>query len=154
MPAIINPQLLAKARPRRFFDDRELMNYLDLMERVLQQIYRNIGGADEAIDDGSDPFVDVSLDFESSLIPIVSTSSAYTTRGDVLLVVTGEATITLDEFPADNQKTIVKRATSAGYVTVDGNGKTIDGGTMFTMVNNYDSFTFVYSRDAGEWVIV
>lgn len=79
----------------------------------------------------------------------------YTTTGDEAVVIAGSnITVTLNDSPADGERVSVKRSTTAGYVVVSGNGNTVDGDTTFTMVVNYDSYTFVYSEEAGEWVIV
>lgn len=84
----------------------------------------------------------------------ISTSSNYTTTGNEdVVIATAAITVTLNDSPDDGETVTVKRATTAGYVTVDGNGNTIDGDTDFIMVNNYDSYTFIYIEDAGEWLI-
>lgn len=85
----------------------------------------------------------------------VSTSTAYTTTGlEDLVIATASLTVSLNASPDDGETVKVKRATTAGYVTVSGNGNTIDGDSTFTMVNNYGSFTFKYVEDAGEWLII
>lgn len=84
----------------------------------------------------------------------VSTASNYTTTGaERLIVATGAITITLNADPEDFETVTIKRATTAGAVTISGNGNTIDGSATFSMISNYDSYTVVYSVDAAEWLI-
>jgi len=84
----------------------------------------------------------------------VSTSGAYTTERSSVIVVTDAVTITLNASPSDQEYVTVKRVTTAGNVTIDGNGKNIDGGATYSMVSNYDSYTFRYFDSPGEWLII
>lgn len=85
-----------------------------------------------------------------TVIPSVI-SANYTTRKNEILICTAELTVTLNPTPKDREKVTVKRNTTAGYTTVSG---TIDGDSSFIMVNNYDSFTFVYLAENAEWSVI
>ena len=85
----------------------------------------------------------------------LSTATAYTTTGlEDLVVVTSDVTITLNATPDDGEKVEVKRVTTAGNVTVDGNGNNIDGDTTFTLLSNYGAYDFIYSVTEGGWLIL
>ena len=85
---------------------------------------------------------------------LVVTSSNYTSSGSELIIATSNITIDFDPDPEDGQFIKIKRVTTAGNVVADGNGNNIDGSSTFTLLFNYDSNTFIFSRDAGEWLIV
>jgi hypothetical protein len=83
-----------------------------------------------------------------------STSSAITSSGDQVLVITGAVTVTLNANPSDGEFVKVKRVTTAGNVIIAGNGRNIDGDSTYTMLANYESVTLVYSAIDDIWVIV
>ena len=86
-----------------------------------------------------------------------SQSDNYTTTGMVAherVIMTNIApkTVTLNANPADLEEVTVKRTDA--QVTLDGNGKTIDGQPTKILGNLYDGANIVYTDAAGEWSIV
>ena len=79
------------------------------------------------------------------------TSSGITTERSTQVVAKASITITLNAAPADQEVVTVKRVTGAGNVTVAGNGNNIDGSSTYLITTNYESATFVYFSDDGEW---
>lgn len=98
--------------------------------------------------------VDLNSHIRETIPNLESQSSDFTTERSTRVVATAAITITLNATPADQETVTVKRATSAGSVVVDGNGNTIDGSSNFTLLNNYDSYTFVYFENSSEWLII
>ena len=85
----------------------------------------------------------------------VSVSADYTARENIcLVIVTAAVTISLDPAPKDGQQVKIKRVTTAGTVTIDSNGADIDGAATYSMLANYQGLDLIYSRDAGEWLLV
>lgn len=83
-----------------------------------------------------------------------STSTALTTSGNQVIVVTGAVTITLNATPDDGETVKIKRATTAGTVTVDGNGKNIDDAATYSILENYEGIQVIYSVLDDQWFIV
>jgi hypothetical protein len=88
------------------------------------------------------------------VINFQSTSTALTTSGNQFIVVTGAVTITLNQYPIDGEAVKIKRATTAGAVIVDGNGKNIDGATTYKILQNYEGIAVVYSALDNAWFII
>lgn len=61
--------------------------------------------------------------------------------------------IYLNATPEQQEKTTIKRMGTGG-VTVNGNGKTIDGAATQPLPTIYDSITVIYTIEAGEWSII
>lgn len=81
-----------------------------------------------------------------------SISGNLTTSGNQTLVCTSALTVTLNDKPEEGETVRVK-ATN-GNVTIDGNGKNIDGASTYTIVVNYECINCVYSVLDDEWFIV
>ena len=62
------------------------------------------------------------------------------------------AIVTLPELPDDLTEVTVKRA--GAQVTINGNGKTIDGSATKILGTLYDGLNLIYTDAAGEWSIV
>lgn len=149
--------------PAKFQQDPELRAYFEYLHKHLFQAWVRTGGGDDAVLNQSTRELypwDVANDresfdiyFDNSKTLITKTvSSAYTTTGsESLLIVTGATTITLNANPKDQEAVSVKRATTAGFVTVSGQ---IDGASNYTMTQNYQCIDLIYSVEAGEWLIV
>jgi len=83
-----------------------------------------------------------------------SVAANHTTRGDESVEVTSNITVFLNPDPEIAERVTVKRNTGAGAVTIDGNGRNIDGAATTTQNTNYDFNTFLYSPDSDQWLIV
>ena len=82
----------------------------------------------------------------------ISTSTAFTTTGDQIVICTNTTPVThpLNAAPDDGEEVIFKRQ-NTGSVTISG---TIDGASSITLLSRYDAPHLVFSVDAGEWSIV
>jgi len=87
-----------------------------------------------------------------------ATVPTYTVLNDNYVVaVSGEGlvTVNLPASPSDGQIHVIKDirgiASSSG-ITIDGNGTLIDGLSSSAIVNDYQSVTFVFSANAGQWM--
>jgi hypothetical protein len=81
-------------------------------------------------------------------------SAAYTTAGSITVIATSNITVTLNASPDTGETVTIKRATTAGTVTIDGNGKNIDGASTHTLILNYESRNILYVTETDEWLIV
>lgn len=87
-----------------------------------------------------------------------ATTPTYTViDSNYVVAVSGEGlvTVNLPAAPSDGQTHIVKDvrgiAATSG-ITVDGNGSLIDGLSSSSITNDYQSVTFVFSANAGQWM--
>ncbi len=81
----------------------------------------------------------------------------YTVTGNVaiervVMTNTTSATVTLPTSPDDLAEVFVKRTDA--QVTIDGNGKTIDGQATQILGTQYDGAHMLYTDAAGEWSFV
>ena len=86
----------------------------------------------------------------------VSTSAAYSVGvNDLAVDATGGAggiTLTLSATPLDGQThEFFKADAAAGAITIDGNGKNINGSANFTIGSQYGWARVIYIGGAGEW---
>lgn len=86
-----------------------------------------------------------------------SQSDDYTTTGAVahervIMTNTQSRTVSLCSNPKDLEEVTIKRMDA--QVTIDGNGKTIDGLTEMILGSQYDAPNLVYTDAAGEWSIM
>ena len=70
----------------------------------------------------------------------------------VIMANTSPAVVKLAEFPGDLQEVTVKRTNA--QVTLDGNGKTIDGQSEQILGTLYDGAHMIYTDAAGEWSFI
>lgn len=84
----------------------------------------------------------------------VSTASNHTTAGNEIVEATTSITVTLNANPANEERVTVKRNTTTGAVTINGNGNNIDGDSTYTMLINYEGVDLIFSIDSGEWLII
>lgn len=66
----------------------------------------------------------------------------------------GDFTITLPAAPDNNAKVNVKHVGPSGIVTVNGNGKNIDGESEISIQSQYDSVTLIFSGPLDAWFLV
>lgn len=65
---------------------------------------------------------------------------------------TTAATVTLPASPEDQRRVSIKRTNA--LVTIDGNGKNIDGFPILVLNRLYDAPHLIYTDAAGEWSIL
>lgn len=88
---------------------------------------------------------------------IVAPATGITTTitdTDYFVVVSGSTTINLPPAPSEGQRHIVKDSTGSASTTpvvVDGNGALIDDSATYSLVNNFESATFIFSSMLGRW---
>lgn len=79
-------------------------------------------------------------------------NSNYTTTGVERIICNGALTVSLDSTPLNDDRVYIKSLTNP--ITIDGNGKTIDGETSFTVDVPYTCLLVVYSVDLDAWFIL
>lgn len=149
--------------------------------RWLSQLYERVGGPEDFIADTeigdlyessiSESRTDVTkkqledLETEFYMSPIwntynffttkvFSTSTAFTTYDNCIVIVTSNVTITLNANPKDQEKAIIKRNTEAGQVIIASSPINIDGMSTYTLLVNREAAHCVYSEKDNEWFIV
>lgn len=136
--------------------DRESFSYLRQINTILWQLWVRTGGGDDNIESSSEDL----RQFEDLTVKhprprnVVSTSSNYTTTEDdiVICVNSGKVTITLNDEPEDLEVVTIKNTLST--VSIDGNGKTIDGFTLLNLAERYHSVDLVYSVVNDAWSVI
>ena len=82
----------------------------------------------------------------------IETDTDLTTTGFDTIIVTDTATITLNDNPLENETVIVKSLT-VNTVTIDGNGKNIDGAANLLITTQYDNIKLIYIKSQDVWGI-
>lgn len=84
------------------------------------------------------------------------TTGPYTAAdGDTLIIgdtTAGSFSVLLPAAPTTGQTFMVKKSVAANTLTIDGNGKNIDGAATVAITARYTSYTVVYN--GTEWSIV
>lgn len=98
-----------------------------------------------------------SVDTSMSTVAIVTGSTTLTSANHVVIVNKGSAvaTITLDAAPATGKTVTIKDGSgnaAAFNVTIDGNGKNIDGASSLVINIDYEAVTVVYN--GTQWNII
>lgn len=147
-----SPYLLSKIRPRSGVN-AEIVNYLDELERILQQLYRRTGGVGDSVINTSESPITLKALAQADFKPnYYSVSSAHTTAGDEVIVTTAACTINLSNDSQDRTRVRVK-LDGNHTVTVAGNAQTINGDSTMTLYLEDTLVDFVYYAELGEWVV-
>lgn len=96
-------------------------------------------------------------DFASVVVTSASQSVTAGVNTDVLCNRNGTVTVTLPASPTHRQCVRVKDAyggAAANNITVNANGKTIDGYDYTVISGNYQAITLVYDSTLGRWVAI
>ena len=83
---------------------------------------------------------------------VTVTTSTYTTTTSAVLLCTVPTVITLNLAPTNSETVTVNRTN--GEVTVNGNGRTINGEASITLSRDKTSLDFFYSSDLNKWYII
>jgi hypothetical protein len=146
-------------RPKKVSQDRELDAYFRQIEWTLFQLWNRTGGGDDTVDDTVNSQVDTDglfglfsrindLEFRN----VVSTSANYTAIGSDIVICNDAVTVFLNDEPDDQEIVTIKRA--AGPVTINGNGKTIDGDATVKLIIKYVSLDLIYTIETDSWNII
>ena len=87
-------------------------------------------------------------------VPFFSVTANHTCYGDEIVEAKSNITVYLNSSPNETEQITVKRNTTAGTVTIDGNGKNIDGFATIALATNYTSMTMFYSANSNEWIVI
>lgn len=88
---------------------------------------------------------------------IVQRASNYTvldTDTYKWFLATNPVTLTLPAAPVANQLVAIAHKAPSGAVTIEGNGKFINGNTLLSLTGNGDSVVLGYSSDSDEWSLM
>lgn len=174
MTVQVNPPPRPKL-PRSFIEDREIRAWSEQLQQIVFQLYNRTGGnvdnLGQALNDIITIFGELTeLDELRPLInkntrdimqilsaeqEVVTTSTNVTTTGNQIIKCTGALAVTLNATPDDREAVSV--IVTNGDVTIDGNGKNIDGEASLDVVfKNIQAPATVdcrYLIDLDEWVL-
>lgn len=161
--------------PQAFFTDAEVRAYMQQIGQILWQLWRRTGGSTDAVSStqnrdlyDSTGYIAALADTEKRITGVsletmadarafheyraVSKSSAYTACEYDFVSATSNITVTLPASPCTNCTVIVRNG-DGSIITVDGNGRNINGtATIRSGVKN-TSMVFHYFIDSDEWFI-
>jgi len=95
-------------------------------------------------------------------VPVTMATAPSTTilSSDYFVAVSGQGTaqtVFLPASPSDGERKIIKDSqgiAATGSITVDGNGALMDGVSSFSLVNNYEAVSLIFSSTLGQWQLV
>ena len=176
MTQINLPFLLPKLRPIAELSKTE-NNYHEQLERILQQMYRRLGGTIDITDDNSeessandnqiaqlygilasliDSVNDLSCDVVGQLVSpsfnALTKESNYIAADYDFINVKRNAIISLPDSPQVNAVVIVRNGDGTN-ITIDGNGKTINGFRTSNIVRSGTCLVLHYFIDSDEWLV-
>jgi len=114
----------------------EQRTYIRYLQKVVYGLWLRTGGLLGTVVSSEDG--DVTTGGASKQVVIMTNSTAKT--------------VTLHDSPTDLNEVIVKR--QSAQVTIDGNGKTIDGEATQILTGQYDAPHMVWTDSGDEWSIV
>lgn len=91
---------------------------------------------------------------DSFNLKLFSKSADFTTYESCIIVATSNITVTLNTNPKDQEKVIIKRATTAGEVTIASSPINVDGAATYKLIMNYEAVQCIYSQPDNAWYIV
>ena len=137
--------------------------YFERSAEGLQEIFDSIEvieGRLDVIDDRLDA-IELRLDLVEARITylegtFVVTGVDFTTIGNITVVVTADVTISLTTSP--NDKDVVRIKQRGTRVTIDGNGRNIEGGDSLILRKRQTDLktgiSFIYSAELDEWFAI
>lgn len=146
--------------PEQFSKNRETFGYIKQLNQILFQLWVRTGGSDDTVSSSEDSLrqfedlQDTVGRLHNEMPNVVAVSADYITVLNDIVVCTNteDITVTLNAEPNDLERVTVKRTDYP--VTIDGNGKTIDGHDTVKLIRKYLSLDLVYTVDNDSWSIV
>ena len=147
--------------PKAFQQDNEIQTYFRHIDRVMLQLWKRTGGADDLIDEAAQNITSSSsrvsrnaakIDaLEFIRFTVVSVTQDYTAKPFEIVICynTIPITITLEPNAVSDDQIHVKRKSSASQVTVSGS---VDGATSRVM--NIKNWSELYVFDGLEWAVI
>jgi len=90
-------------------------------------------------------------------LPLVATTNGFNANRSIVLVRSTASSGNLWSVGEDGFFTTIKDAdgvATGAPITIDGNGRTIDGASQITLTSNYESVTVIYSSTTTEWHVI
>lgn len=122
---------------------------------IISKVYRalELSGAGSILDNMPSALISPVIQNNEDSRPLSTQIADYTTIESEAVLVGASITISLNESPNNGERVSVK--SSGDYdITVDGNGRNIDGESSAEISLSYDSREFVYYIDSNQWHIV
>tara|TARA_R110002050_G_scaffold124575_3_gene243769 strand:+ start:4461 stop:4871 length:411 start_codon:yes stop_codon:yes gene_type:complete len=86
-------------------------------------------------------------------MPFVNVEDDVLISGSERLIVTAISTITLNPDPINDETMVIKSDTTE-TITIDGNGKTIDGNASLVINTQYEVVTLNFIEELDAWYII
>jgi hypothetical protein len=176
MIQINSPFLLAKLRPIKELSKQE-NNYHDQIERILQQLYRRAGGAIDVVDENTEEasdnetqiaylsglvgsldsqIEDLKAETPTPNIPVEfntkTVTASYSAAPHDFINAKSGALITLPKYPPTNSVIIIRNG-DGSTITINPNGKTLNGETSVISTDLGTALVLHYFIDSDEWLI-
>ena len=173
---INSPFLLPKLRPISELSKTE-NNYHEQLERILQQIYRRIGGPIDSVDDNleessanenqishiyglvaelSNAVSDLAADSVGQAVDVgfraVTISGSYTAVDHDFINAKLGGTITLPKYPEENTIVIIRNGDFSN-IKLSLNGKSINGSSTGEIQQKGTALDIYYFIDSDEWLV-
>ena len=163
--------------PRRYLENKGEREYHERLIRTIDQLRQRTGGATDEVSENStresypwildDPKTDnITLNHESKSEEVnyhyetshkgfrgVSVTSNYTAVPWDWVKAKSRSTVTFPKYPENGDEIIVANG-DGSKITLDGNGKNINGSNTGKIQLKYTSIRFKYFLDDNEWLAI
>lgn len=152
--------------PQKFMEDAELRAWCEYLHNHLFQHWTRTGGSEDAISnadvqekyswelrperEAQSRSIQFNLSEAFNAFNAVSTSSNYTLCDYDFVNASNGITLALPEYPQENSIVIIRNS-DGEQLTIDGNGKNINGDTDAIFRSKGSSVVIQYFIDSDEW---
>ena len=151
MAVSINPPPQLRI-PKKFFEDREMRDYFEQKDTIIFQMYQRMGGNFDLIADNQNltkgyswGVGETKQDFRA-----VTATANYTMLPFDFVNAKNRATVTFPQYPEANSVIIVRNG-DGSQITLNGNGKNMNGEPAGLLTKESTAIEFYYFIDSDEW---
>jgi len=142
--------------PRALLADREQRAYFEQLQTIMFQLWQRTGAGSDLVDSTSEEvkeFNDLSSFDPAQELDrdIAITGVDFTSVDNQIIICTAPLTVKLNPEPEDQERVTVQ-ATN-GFVTIDANGRKINGEDDALIRRNFTSWDIIFILEIDGWVI-
>lgn len=152
--------------PRKYLESKVEREYHERLIRTIDQLRQRTGGASDdvaesgtrelypwVIDDPKEEVVNLHVETKLREFRGVTVSSNYTAVPWDWVKAKSRSTVTFPKYPENGDEIIVANG-DGSKITLDGNGKNINGSNTGKIQLKYTSIRFKYFLDDNEWLAI
>lgn len=152
--------------PRKYLESKVEREYHERLIRTIDQLRQRTGGASDdvaesgtrelypwVIDDPKEEVVNLQVETKLREFRGVTVSSNYTAVPWDWVKAKSRSTVTFPKYPENGDEIIVANG-DGSKITLDGNGKNINGSNTGKIQLKYTSIRFKYFLDDNEWLAI